>query len=100
MVTRDEIEDPQSVDLWLEVNGVRRQTGNTRTMIFGIAELVAYISRFITLEPGDILATGTPPGIGAGIKPEPVFLKPGDVMRLGSSKLGVQEQRIQPWRHL
>ncbi len=100
LVTADEIDDPQDIDLWLEVNGVRRQTGNTRTMIFGVAELIAYVSRFITLEPGDILATGTPPGIGAGIKPQPVYLKPGDLMRLGSSKLGLQEQKVQPWRHL
>jgi 2,4-didehydro-3-deoxy-L-rhamnonate hydrolase len=100
LVTAADLPDPQAVDLWLDVNGVRRQTGNTRTMIFGVAELIAYVSCFITLEPGDILATGTPPGIGAGIKPEPVFLKPGDVMRLGSSLLGVQEQKVQPWRRL
>jgi len=98
LVTRDEIDDPQNLDLWLDVNGERRQTGNTRTMIFSVAYLVAYISCFMTLEPGDILATGTPPGIGAAIKPDPVFLKAGDVMRLGGSRLGVQEQTVRPWR--
>ena len=80
------------------MNSQRRQTGNTRTMIFSVAHLVAYISCFMTLEPGDIVATGTPPGIGAGMKPDPVFLKAGDVMRLGCPQLGVQEQRVKPWK--
>jgi 2-keto-4-pentenoate hydratase/2-oxohepta-3-ene-1,7-dioic acid hydratase in catechol pathway len=100
IVTPDEIEDPQNIDLWLDVNGVRRQSGNTRTMIFGVAQLIAYLSCFITLEPGDILATGTPPGIGAGIKPDPIFLKAGDVMRLGSPQLGMQEQQVRSWRRI
>jgi 2,4-diketo-3-deoxy-L-fuconate hydrolase len=100
LVTTDEIGDPQDVDLWLEVNGVRYQNGHTRTMIFGIAELVAYVSAFITLEAGDLIATGTPPGVGSAMKPDPVFLKAGDSMRLGSAKLGVQEHRVQPWRSL
>ncbi|MGA8707455.1 MAG: fumarylacetoacetate hydrolase family protein [Steroidobacteraceae bacterium] len=98
LVTPDELGDPQSVDLWLDVNGVRRQVGNTSTMIFPVAELVSYLSAFMTLEPGDIIATGTPPGVGMGIKPSPVYLKAGDVMRLGSSKLGVQEHRVVPWK--
>jgi 2,4-didehydro-3-deoxy-L-rhamnonate hydrolase len=98
LVTADELGDPQAVELWLEVNGIRRQTGNTRTMIFGVAALIAYISCFITLEPGDILATGTPAGVGAGLKPNPVFLKAGDVMRLGSPQLGIQEQKVETWR--
>jgi 2-keto-4-pentenoate hydratase/2-oxohepta-3-ene-1,7-dioic acid hydratase in catechol pathway len=98
LVTHDEIGDPQNLDLWLDVNSQRRQTGNTRTMIFSVAHLVAYISCFMTLEPGDIVATGTPPGIGAGMKPDPVFLKAGDVMRLGCPQLGVQEQRVKPWK--
>ncbi|MBN9221478.1 MAG: fumarylacetoacetate hydrolase family protein [Mesorhizobium sp.] len=92
LVTRDEIADPQAVDLWLEVDGVRRQNGSTRTMIFGVAHLVSYISQFMTLEPGDIIATGTPPGVGLGQKP-PVFLKPGQTMRLGVAGLGIQTQR-------
>lgn len=92
LVTRDEIADPQNLDLWLDVDGVRRQTGNTRTMIFGVAHLVAYISQFMTLEPGDIIATGTPPGVGLGLKP-PVFLQTGQTMRLGITGLGQQQQR-------
>jgi 2-keto-4-pentenoate hydratase/2-oxohepta-3-ene-1,7-dioic acid hydratase in catechol pathway len=98
LATTDELSDPQDVDLWLEVNGVRYQNGHTRTMIFGVAELVAYVSAFITLEPGDLIATGTPPGIGLGLKPDPIFLKAGDLMRLGSTRLGVQEHRVQAWR--
>jgi 2-keto-4-pentenoate hydratase/2-oxohepta-3-ene-1,7-dioic acid hydratase in catechol pathway len=100
LVTPDELGDPQDLDLWLDVNGVRRQTGNTRTMIFPVAELVAYVSEFMTLEPGDILATGTPPGVGMGMKPEPVYLKVGDIMRLGSTRLGVQQHTVVPWRRL
>lgn len=92
LVTRDEVADPQNLALWLDVDGVRRQTGNTATMIFGVAHLVSYISQFMTLEPGDVIATGTPPGVGMGIKPEPVFLKPGQTMTLGIEGLGEQRQ--------
>jgi 2,4-diketo-3-deoxy-L-fuconate hydrolase len=95
-VTSDEVGDPQQLDMWLDVNGVRMQTGNTRTMIFGVAELVSYISRFITLGPGDVITTGTPPGVGMGKKP-PVYLQPGDVMTLGIEKLGQQRQRVIVW---
>jgi 2,4-diketo-3-deoxy-L-fuconate hydrolase len=94
LVTSDEVGDPQSLDMWLEVNGRRVQTGNTRTMIFGIATLVSYCSRFMTLVPGDIITTGTPPGVGMGMKPTPTFLKPGDRMRLGIEKLGEQQQSV------
>jgi len=87
------VADPQNRALWLDVDGVRRQTGNTNTMIFGVAHLVSYISQFMTLEPGDVIATGTPPGVGMGIKPEPVFLKPGQVMTLGIEDLGEQRQQ-------
>ncbi|MDD1500929.1 fumarylacetoacetate hydrolase family protein [Agrobacterium sp. CNPSo 3708] len=93
LVTRDEVADPQNLALWLDVDGVRRQTGNTNTMIFGVAHLVSYISQFMTLEPGDVIATGTPPGVGMGIKPEPVFLKPGQIMTLGIEGLGEQRQQ-------
>ena len=93
LVTADEVGDPQSLDMWLDVNGVRRQTGNTRTMIFTVAEIVSYVSRFMTLMPGDIITTGTPPGVGLGMKP-PLYLKPGDTMRLGIEKLGEQQQRV------
>ncbi|OLP61701.1 2-hydroxyhepta-2,4-diene-1,7-dioate isomerase [Xaviernesmea oryzae] len=92
LVTRDEVADPQALALWLDVDGVRRQTGTTATMIFGVAHLVSYISQFMTLMPGDIIATGTPPGVGMGIKPEPIFLKPGQVMTLGIEGLGEQRQ--------
>jgi 2-keto-4-pentenoate hydratase/2-oxohepta-3-ene-1,7-dioic acid hydratase in catechol pathway len=93
LVTADEIGDPQDLDMWLEVNGKRMQTGNTRTMIFGVAALVSYCSRFMTLEPGDIITTGTPPGVGMGMKP-PSYLKAGDEVKLGIAKLGVQSQRV------
>lgn len=93
LVTRDEIADPQNLDLWLDVDGERRQTGNTRTMIFPVDYLVHYISQFMTLEPGDIIATGTPPGVGLGMKP-PTFLRAGQTMRLGITGLGIQEQRM------
>lgn len=93
LVTRDEIPDPQNLDMWLEVNGQRMQKGNTRTMIFGCAEIVSYISRFMTLLPGDVIATGTPPGVGLGMKP-PHYLKDGDVMRLSIAGLGMQEQKV------
>lgn len=97
LVTPDEVGDPQDLALWLEVNGQRRQSGNTKTMIFGVAALVSCASRFMTLEPGDCITTGTPPGVGMGIKPVPVYLKPGDVMRLGIDKLGEQRQVVHAW---
>ena len=93
LVTRDEIADPQNLGLSLEVNGARMQNGNTRTMIFGCAEIVSYISRFMTLLPGDVIATGTPPGVGLGMKP-PRYLKAGDTLRLSIEGLGVQEQKV------
>ena len=93
MVTRDEVPDPQDLHLWLEVDGKRYQDGSTRTMIFSVVHLVSYVSRFMTLVPGDIIPTGTPPGVGLGLKP-PVFLKPGNVMRVGIDGLGEQEQRV------
>jgi 2,4-diketo-3-deoxy-L-fuconate hydrolase len=93
LVTTDEVPNPQALDMWLDLNGQRTQTGNTRTMIFGAAYLVSYISRFMTLLPGDIIATGTPPGVGLGKKP-PVFLKAGDVMTLGLKGLGEQRQEV------
>jgi len=96
LVTRDEITDPQELDLWLDVNGKRFQTGNTRTMVFGVAELVSYISEFMTLEPGDVISTGTPPGVGLGHKP-PVYLKAGDTMTLGIAGLGEQTQVTRAW---
>jgi 2-keto-4-pentenoate hydratase/2-oxohepta-3-ene-1,7-dioic acid hydratase in catechol pathway len=94
LVTADEIADPQSLDMALDVNGQRMQTGNTRTMIFGVAKIISHVSQYMTLLPGDIIATGTPPGVGLGIKPTPVFLKPGDVMTLSIQNLGVQKQRV------
>lgn len=97
LVTRDAVGDVQNLDIWLEVNGMRMQNGNTRTMIFGVATLVSYVSRFMTLEPGDILTTGTPAGVGMGRKPHPVYLKPGDRVRLGIEKLGEQAQVVHAW---
>ena len=97
LVTADDIPDPQALPMWCDVNGVRMQNGNTRTMIFGVKQLVSYLSRFMTLEPGDLIATGTPPGVGMGKKPQPQFLKPGDVMRLGIEGLGVQQQTVHAW---
>jgi len=94
LVTTDEITDPQNLDMALEVHGQRMQTGNTRTMIFSVAKIVSHVSQYMTLLPGDIIATGTPPGVGLGIKPTPVFLKPGDVMTLSIQNLGVQKQRV------
>jgi 2,4-diketo-3-deoxy-L-fuconate hydrolase len=93
LVTRDEIPDPQNLNMWLEVNGRRMQNGNTRTMIFGCAEIVSYISRFMTLLPGDVIATGTPPGVGMGMKPQQ-FLKAGDRIRFSIDGMGVQEQEV------
>ena len=98
LVTRDEVGDVQNLDMWLDVNGERQQTGNTKTMIFGVATLVSYISRFLTLEPGDIITTGTPPGVGMGKKPQSVYLKTGDSIRLGIEKLGEQQQQVIAWR--
>lgn len=97
LVTKDEIGNPQKLNLWLEVNGVRRQNGNTGTMIFGVAHLISYISQFMTLLPGDVITTGTPPGVGLGLKP-PVFLAAGDVMRLGVEGLGEQRQEVKAWK--
>jgi 2,4-didehydro-3-deoxy-L-rhamnonate hydrolase len=97
LVTADEVGDPQQLGLWLEVNGHRYQNGSTRTMIFGVAQVVSYVSRFMTLYPGDLISTGTPPGVGMGVKPNPVFLKAGDVMRLGIDKLGEQRQAVHAW---
>jgi 2-keto-4-pentenoate hydratase/2-oxohepta-3-ene-1,7-dioic acid hydratase in catechol pathway len=94
LVTTDEIRDPQSLDMWLDVNGKRMQSGNTRTMIFGVADIVSHVSQYMTLLPGDIITTGTPPGVGMGIKPNPVWLKPGDVMTLAIRGLGEQRQRV------
>ena len=94
LVTTDEIRDPQNLEMWLDVNGRRMQKGNTRTMIFGVAKLVSYCSRYMTLLPGDIITTGTPPGVGMGMKPEPVFLQPGDVINLGIQGLGEQHQDV------
>ena len=96
LVTRDEVSDPQALDMWLEVNGRRFQNGSTRTMVFGVATLVSYISRFMTLYPGDLISTGTPPGVGLGQKP-PLYLKPGDEMRLAIAGLGEQRQRVHAW---
>lgn len=102
LVTRDEISNPQKLDMWLDVNGERMQTGNTRTMIFSVAKIVSYVSEFMTLEPGDIIATGTPAGVGLGKKkdgkPSPVFLKRGDTMTLHIEGLGVQTQKVVPFK--
>jgi len=97
LVTRDEVPDPQNLALWLEVDGKRYQDGSTRTMIFGVARIVSYVSQFMSLQPGDIISTGTPPGVGMGIKPEPVWLKPGNVMRLGIEGLGEQTQNVKAY---
>ncbi len=97
IVTPDEVGDVQNLDMWLDLNGKRMQTGNTRTMIFGVAEIVSYVSQFMTLEPGDLISTGTPPGVGLGQKPEPFYLKAGDVMELGIDKLGSQRQAVVAW---
>jgi len=93
LVTKDEIPDPQDLDLWTEVDGKRMQNGNTKTMVFGVKALVSYVSQFITLHPGDIIATGTPPGVGLGVKPEPVFLKAGQTLRVGVQGLGEQHYK-------
>lgn len=94
LVTRDEVPDPQNLSMYLDVNGKRRQDGSTNTMVFGVAHLVSYLSQFMSLQPGDIISTGTPPGVGMGTKPEPVYLKVGDKMELGIEGLGVQHQNV------
>jgi len=94
LVTADEIKDPQNLSMWLDVNGKRKQTGNTNTMVFGVKKLVSYLSYMCTLTPGDVVSTGTPPGVGLGIKPTPQFLKSGDEMRLGIDGLGEQKQKV------
>ena len=97
LLTSDEVKDPQNLDMWLDVNGERRQTGNTRTMIFTVAQVVADVSRYMTLLPGDLITTGTPPGVALGMKP-PQWLKPGDVVTLGIQGLGEQRQRVVPFK--
>ena len=98
LVTRDEVPNPQNLAMWLDLNGERMQNGSTKTMIFGVAKLVSYVSQFMTLEPGDVITTGTPPGVGMGIKkdgqPAPVYLQRGDVMTLGIAGLGTQTQKV------
>jgi 2-keto-4-pentenoate hydratase/2-oxohepta-3-ene-1,7-dioic acid hydratase in catechol pathway len=94
LVTRDEVPNPQKLDMWLDVNGKRMQTGSTKTMIFSVAKIVSYVSQFMTLEPGDVITTGTPPGVGMGMKPAAVFLKKGDVVTLGIEGLGEQRQEV------
>jgi 2-keto-4-pentenoate hydratase/2-oxohepta-3-ene-1,7-dioic acid hydratase in catechol pathway len=98
LVTKDEIKNPQNLNMLLTVNGETRQKGNTKTMVFGVAHLVWYCSQFMVLEPGDVIATGTPPGVGLGIKPEPKFLKAGDVVRLTIEGLGEQQQKVVRFR--
>jgi 2-keto-4-pentenoate hydratase/2-oxohepta-3-ene-1,7-dioic acid hydratase in catechol pathway len=97
LVTADEVGDPQQLDMWLDVNGTRMQSGNTRTMIFAVRTLVSYVSRFMTLHPGDLITTGTPPGVGMGRKPAPLYLKAGDSIELGITGLGRQRQRVVTW---
>ncbi len=97
LVTSDEVADPQQLAMWLDVNGKRYQNGSTRTMVFGVAQLVSYISRFMTLYPGDLISTGTPPGVGMGCKPVSVFLKKNDKIRLGIEGLGEQNQTVHAW---
>ncbi|WP_067222429.1 fumarylacetoacetate hydrolase family protein [Stappia indica] len=94
LVTREEVSDPQALDLWLDRNGKRMQTGSTATMIFGVAKVISYLSQMMSLHPGDVISTGTPPGVGMGIKPAPVYLKPGDRLALGIEGLGTQTQLV------
>jgi 2,4-didehydro-3-deoxy-L-rhamnonate hydrolase len=94
LVTSDEVTDPQNLDMWLDVNGQRMQSGNTRTMIFGVRKIISYVSHYMTLLPGDVICTGTPPGVGMGKKPNPIYLQPGDVVTLGIQGLGQQQQKI------
>jgi 2-keto-4-pentenoate hydratase/2-oxohepta-3-ene-1,7-dioic acid hydratase in catechol pathway len=96
LVTADEVPDPQDLELWLEVDGHRFQSGSTKTMVFGVAHLVSYLSRFMSLQPGDIISTGTPPGVGMGQKP-PIYLRPGNVIKLGITGLGEQRQTVVPF---
>jgi 2-keto-4-pentenoate hydratase/2-oxohepta-3-ene-1,7-dioic acid hydratase in catechol pathway len=96
LVTADEVPDPQNLNLWLEVDGHRFQNGNTSKMVFGVAHLVSYLSRFMSLQPGDIISTGTPPGVGLGQKP-PIYLRPGQIMKLGVQGLGDQTQKTVPF---
>ena len=93
VVTRDEVADPQNLNLWLEVDGHRYQNGSTKTMVFGVAKLVSYLSTCMSLQPGDVISTGTPPGVGMGVKPNPIYLKPGQTIRLGIEGLGEQQQK-------
>ncbi len=97
LVTADEVGDVQNLNMWLDLNGQRAQTGNTKTMIFNVAQIVAHVSQYMTLNPGDLITTGTPPGVGLGRKPTPLFLKPGDTMRLWIEKLGEQQQTVHAW---
>ena len=97
LVTTDEIRDPQNLEMALDLNGSRMQTGNTRTMVFSVAKIISHVSHYMTLLPGDIIATGTPPGVGMGVKPHPLFLKPGDVLTLSIQGLGEQKQNIVPF---
>jgi 2,4-diketo-3-deoxy-L-fuconate hydrolase len=99
LVTPEEVGDPQNLEIFLDLNDRRMQSGNTQRMIFPVRQLIAYVSRFMTLYAGDLLITGTPPGVGLGQKPAPVFLKPGDQMHLGIEKLGEQRQKVVAWRH-
>ncbi|GBQ90904.1 2-keto-4-pentenoate hydratase [Asaia krungthepensis NRIC 0535] len=94
LVTKEDVPRPQELDIWLDVNGCRMQTGNTRAMIFSVAQIVAYVSRYMTLMPGDIIASGTPAGVGMGMKPEPIYLGPGDIVELGIGGLGQQKQYV------
>lgn len=100
LVTPDEVGDHQDLDMFLDVNGTRMQTGNTKTMIFDVAELISYVSEYITLYPGDLMITGTPPGVGEGKKPNAIYLKAGDTMKLGIAGLGEQNQQVVAWRNL
>ncbi|RYF24175.1 MAG: FAA hydrolase family protein [Oxalobacteraceae bacterium] len=100
LVTPDEVGDAQDLEMHLNVNGTRMQTGNTKTMIFTLRQLISYVSEYVTLHPGDLLITGTPPGVGEGKKPDAIYLKAGDVMELGIAKLGNQRQKVCAWRHL
>lgn len=100
LVTADEIANANDLAMYLDVNGVRMQSGSTRTMIFNVSEIIAYASRFITLHPGDLVTTGTPPGVGEGVKPHPIYLKAGDTMRLGIERLGEQSQKVVGWRRV
>ena len=97
LVTKDEVADPQNLKMWLEVDGHRYQNGSTTTMIFGVAKIVSYVSQFMSLQPGDVITTGTPPGVGMGIKPNPVWLQPGNVMHLGIEGLGEQRQNVKAY---